>query len=161
MFKNLTFGLFALIVGLAGAAFTNIAEAEVSNTADCLLPTTNVGIVTCVKAQKTQTQAVPVNVSLPDVVITSLNYDKDNQTFKVIVKNQGKVATPANQVIGVGYFVNGTHRTWGSFATSLAPGASITIGTSLTGDKAGRYAIPNGTHTIKGRPGWFVLDSKV
>ena len=149
MFKNLTFGLFALIVGLAGAAFTNIAEAEVSNTADCLLPTTNVGIVTCVKAQKTQTQAVPVNVSLPDVVITSLNYDKDNQTFKVIVKNQGKVATPANQVIGVGYFVNGTHRTWGSFATSLAPGASITIGTSLTGDKAGRYAIPNGTHTIK------------
>jgi hypothetical protein len=87
--------------------------------------------------------------SLPDVVVSSLTYNQTNHTFTAVVRNQGTVATPADTVIGVGYSVNGLQKTWGKSVASLAPGASVTIGTSLTGDGAGQYTIPSGTHTIR------------
>ena len=87
--------------------------------------------------------------ALPDVTVTSLTYNETTHTFTAVVKNQGTVATPANTVIGVGYSVNGLQKTWGKSDTPLAAGASVTIGTNLTGTGAGPYTIPNGTHTIK------------
>src|SRR6185503_10324294 len=53
-------------------------------------------------------------------------------------------ATPSGIVIGVGYFVDGVQRTWGSVMGPLAAGASMTIGTH-----GGNYVTPNGTHTIR------------
>ncbi|MBP9836274.1 MAG: hypothetical protein KBC78_00355 [Candidatus Pacebacteria bacterium] len=91
----------------------------------------------------------PPSTSLPDVIVTALNYNQTTHTFTVVVKNQGTAATPADTVIGVGYLVNGVQRTWGKSILPLAPGASVTIGTSLTGDGAGPYTIPNGTHNIR------------
>lgn len=87
--------------------------------------------------------------SLPDVIVTSLNYNQTTHIFTAVVKNQGTVATPADQVIGVGYSVDGLKKTWGKSIVPLAPGASIMIGTSLVGASAGPYTIPNGTHTIR------------
>jgi parallel beta-helix repeat protein len=80
---------------------------------------------------------------LPDVIVTSLTYDTATGLFTSVVKNQGTVATPAGVVIGVGYFVDGTQRTWGDLNSSIAAGASATIGS-----RGGAYTIPSGTHTI-------------
>ncbi|MFH0351914.1 MAG: Ig-like domain-containing protein [Chromatiales bacterium] len=79
--------------------------------------------------------------SLPDVIVTSLSYASG--VFTSTVKNQGTAATPSAIYIGVGYFVDGVQRTWGSKLGPLAAGASVTIGTN-----GGAYTIPNGTHTI-------------
>lgn len=129
--------LFAITMGLTGPSF---AQAQLSST-NCLLPSGGVNIVTCGQ-----------NVSSalgPDVVITSFNYNQTNHTFTAVVKNQGTLATPANKVIGVGYFVDGQHRTWGNVNGPLAAGASVTVGTDLDDLNSGPYTIPNGTHTIK------------
>jgi hypothetical protein len=81
--------------------------------------------------------------SLPDVIVTSLTYNASTHLFTCVVKNQGAGAQPSDVVIGVGYSVDGTQRTWGQVNGPLAAGASITIGTD-----GGAYTIPNGTHTI-------------
>ncbi len=83
----------------------------------------------------------PAPSLLPDVIVTSLSYASG--VFTSTVKNQGTAATPSGIYIGVGYFVDGVQRTWGSKLVSLAAGASVTIGTN-----GGAYTIPNGTHTI-------------
>ena len=80
-------------------------------------------------------------VSLPDVIVTSLSYS--NGIFTSTIKNQGAATNPPGRSIGVGYSVDGVYRTYGSFFGSLAPGASITIGTTGTA-----YHIPSGVHTI-------------
>ena len=140
MIKNLTFSLFALVVGLTSATFINEAAAQTNS--DCLLPTTNVGIVTCGQTTAATTKSA-------DLVITSLNYNQNNHTFTAVIKNQGTAATPANTVIGVGYFVDGEKRTWGNISTPLAPGATTSVGTSLTGLNSGPYTIAKGIHIIK------------
>ncbi len=136
MMKKTFLGLFAVIIGLTGA-FS--AQAQVSNS-NCLLPASNTNIVTCV-----QNTSEP----LSDVVVTSLTYNKTTHTFTAVVKNQGTVATPANTVIGVGYYVDGTKQTWGSVPGPLAPGASVTVNTDLDDANSGPYTIPNGLHAIK------------
>lgn len=79
-------------------------------------------------------------VTLPDLVITDVTYK--NGIFTSVVKNQGTKATPA-VTIGVGYYVDGKGRTWGSVPGPLAAGASVTIG--MTGPT---YVIPDGNHSI-------------
>ena len=76
-----------------------------------------------------------------DVIVTSLSYASGK--FTSIVKNIGDEPTPANVVIGVGYFVDGVAKTWGSVNGPLAVGASVTVGT-----QGGSFTIPAGTHTI-------------
>jgi len=85
--------------------------------------------------------APPPTSNLPDVIVTALSYS--NGSFTATVKNQGSVAVSSGTTIGVGYFVNGTQRTWGSVLGPLAAGASVNIGT-----QGGSYTIPSGTHTI-------------
>ncbi|MGZ3768466.1 MAG: right-handed parallel beta-helix repeat-containing protein [Bdellovibrio sp.] len=80
--------------------------------------------------------------ALPDVIVTSISYA--NGVFSCTVKNQGAAATPSNVEIGVGYFVDGVKRTWGTVYTPLAPGASVTIYS-----QGGKYYIPTGGHTIR------------
>jgi hypothetical protein len=84
----------------------------------------------------------PPPTSLPDVVVTTLSYA--NGFFTSTVKNQGTAPTPSGVAIGVGYSVDGIHKTWGAVNGPLAPGASVTIGTN-----GGAYTIPAGTHPIK------------
>jgi hypothetical protein len=78
---------------------------------------------------------------LPDVIVTSLSYNKGN--FTCVVKNQGLMETPPGVTLGVGYLVDGVNKTWGYVNDPLAAGASVTIGTN-----GGSFTIPNGTHTI-------------
>ena len=94
------------------------------------------------KSSITVTVSNGVSTPLPDVVVTQLSYA--DGIFTSTVQNQGTEATPAGVTVGVGYFVDGVWRTWGSVAGPLAAGASVTIGT-----KGGAYVIPNGVHTIK------------
>jgi hypothetical protein len=75
---------------------------------------------------------------LPDVFVLSFSYA--NGRFSSLVKNQGTAATPAGVSVTVGYYVDGTYKTWGGVLGSLAAGASVTIGAA--------YTIPTGTHTI-------------
>jgi len=98
-------------------------------------------------AGSTATTAVNVTVTntpavtLPDLVVTNLSYN--NGIFTSIVKNQGSKATPAGVTVGVGYFIDGRGRTWGSIPGPLAAGASATI--NMTGPT---YVIPSGNHSI-------------
>jgi hypothetical protein len=79
--------------------------------------------------------------ALPDVIVTQFSYA--NGIFISTVKNQGTAATPTGVTIGVGYLVDGVHKTYGYVIGPLAAGASVTIDTN-----GGPYTIPNGTHTI-------------
>jgi hypothetical protein len=79
--------------------------------------------------------------TLPDVIVTALSYASGS--FTATVKNQGSTATPSGVPIGVGYFVDGVYKTWGSVLGPLAAGATVTIGT-----RGSSYSIPAGTHTI-------------
>lgn len=79
--------------------------------------------------------------ALPDVIVTSLAVA--NGIFTCTVRNQGNAPTPSGVMVGVGYSVGGTWRTYGGMTGPLAAGATTTIGTS-----GGSYVIPNGTHTI-------------
>ena len=82
--------------------------------------------------------------ALPDVVVTNISYASGK--FTATVKNQGNSATPSGTLVNVGYFVDGSFKTWGAVNRSLAAGASVTIGTNGVS-----YAMPTGTHTIKAR----------
>jgi hypothetical protein len=85
----------------------------------------------------------PPPSSLPDLVPTTLTYNSSNSLFTSVIKNEGAGATPV-ATIGVAYLVDGTKCTWGAVDNiSLAPGASVTIGT-----EGGACPISNGTHTI-------------
>jgi len=88
--------------------------------------------------------------SLPDVVVSSFSYDDATGIFTCIVENQGSAATPAGVLIGVGYSVDGTWVTWGGVNGPLAPGASVTIGTSVfNGTNGGPYIMSAGTHVME------------
>lgn len=75
------------------------------------------------------------NVSLPDVIVTSVGWTPNpafansNITFRATVKNQGTAPTPSGVVLGVGFSIDGgPNVSWsGSYTTSLAPGASVTL----------------------------------
>ncbi len=84
----------------------------------------------------------PPPAGLPDVVVTSLSHS--NGTFTCTVENRGDAPTPSGVVIGVGYSVDGTYRTWGSVNGPLAVGASATVGTD-----GGPFVIPDGIHSIE------------
>ena len=85
--------------------------------------------------------------NLPDLIVTSLSYA--NGVFTSTVKNQGTVATPSGVFLLVAYSVDGVYRTYGNGGTtSLAAGASRTIGTASAADGGGPFTLPNGTHTI-------------
>ncbi len=81
--------------------------------------------------------------SLPDLIPTSISYDKTSGLFTSVVRNQGNAATPTGVVIGVAYLVDGAKQTWGVVNGPLAAGASVTIST-----QGGAYNIITGTHTI-------------
>ncbi len=97
-------------------------------------------IVESNKNNNTLTQTI---TGLPDLIPTSISYDKTSGLFTSVVLNQGNAGTPTGVVIGVAYLVDGVKQTWGVVNGPLAVGASVTIGT-----QGGAYTIPNGTHTI-------------
>jgi subtilase family serine protease len=135
MFKKSLIGILTLVLG-----FTMTIPANAATT-NCLLPSSSGSqIVICNGTNDTN--------SLPDVIVTSLNYNQTTHNFTAVVKNQGTVAIPAGIFIGVGYSVDGLHKTWGIVKGPLAAGASVTIGTN-TGSTAGPYTIASGTHSIK------------
>jgi hypothetical protein len=115
--------------GLAAGSYSLTAKA-----------TDNAGAVTTSSAVNV-TVSGAASIALPDVVLTAFSYA--NGIFTCTVKNQGSVPTPSGIVIGVGYFVDGTQKTWGNTAVKLAAGASIDIGSN-----GGSYNIPTGSHTI-------------
>lgn len=85
--------------------------------------------------------AAPVSQS-PDLIVTALSYK--NGIFTSTVKNQGKAATPSGVAVGVGYYVDGVYRTYGTVnAPPLSAGETSTAGTS-----GGSYFIPSGAHTV-------------
>lgn len=85
--------------------------------------------------------SAPVNQS-PDLIVTALSYS--NGVFTSTIKNQGNAATPSGVAVGVGYYVDGVYRTYGTVvAPPLTAGESGTAGTN-----GGSYVIPSGTHTV-------------
>ena len=68
------------------------------------------------------------------MVVTTLSCA--NGIFTATVKNQSTAVTLAGVYIGVGDFVDGQSKTYGSFLGSLAAGASTMIGT-----QSGSYLI--------------------
>ena len=86
---------------------------------------------------------------LPDVVVDSVSVIPANPTngqavsFQSVVRNAGSAATPNGVVIGVGYRVDGSQKTWGVVNGPLQPGASVTIGT-----QGGTWTATTGTHTL-------------
>ncbi len=89
-------------------------------------------------------QSITIASLLPDVVVTALSYSSATGLFTSVVKNQGGAATPTGIVIGNGFYVDGSYVVWGSVPGPLAPGASVTITSSL----GGVYRLASGTHTI-------------
>ncbi|MGZ3770460.1 MAG: CARDB domain-containing protein, partial [Bdellovibrio sp.] len=90
-------------------------------------------------------QAVYIGVPpAPDVIVTSVSYSAATGLFTSVVKNQGNAATPAGVVIGNAFYVDGKYVAWGSVPGPLAPGASVTIDSSL----CCTYQMSSGTHTI-------------
>ncbi len=83
----------------------------------------------------------PPTPGAPDVIVSALSYS--GGTFTCTVRNQGTGPTPSGVPIGVGYFVDGVQRAWGTVAGPLAEGASVSLGTG-----SGAFTIPVGTHTI-------------
>ncbi len=102
-----------------------------------------------------QASATPTN-ALPDVIVTAITwiptgplYAPTNVVFSATVKNQGAGATPGGTVLGVGFQVDGNQVSWsGTYSSSLAPGASITL-TADSGPASVNYwtATP-GAHTV-------------
>jgi hypothetical protein len=76
----------------------------------------------------------------PDLIVTSLSYSQG--IFSSTVKNQDTIATPADKLISVGYYVDGIWQISGSISSPLAAGASVAVGTN------GIYTIPDGIHSI-------------
>ena len=83
----------------------------------------------------------------PDVVVTSVALSPPNPvageqvSFSAVVRNAGAAATPANVVIGVGYFIDGAYRTFGTVIGPLAADASVKVG-------SGTWAATPGDHQV-------------
>ena len=83
----------------------------------------------------------------PDVVVTAVALSPPNPVageqvkFSAVVRNAGAVATPANVVIGVGYFIDGAYRTFGTVIGPLAADASVTVG-------SGTWSATPGDHQL-------------
>ncbi len=81
------------------------------------------------------------NTSLsPDLVVTDITYA--NGVFTSTVKNQGTAPTPSGAV-SVAYLVNDEWKAWGGIGGAIAPGQSVTIGTSED-----PYVIPSGNYSM-------------
>jgi hypothetical protein len=96
----------------------------------------------------------PAPVALPDLAITSISWspasivERTPVRFAVIVKNFGSAPTPSGVTLGVGFFVDNQPANWsGSFTSSLAPGASVTL-VSDGGANNGLWLAQAGNHTI-------------
>jgi len=85
---------------------------------------------------------------LPDVVVDSVSVSPaapqagQAVLFTSVVRNAGSAPTPSGVAVGVGYFVDGQYKTWGSVVGPLAPGASVTITT-----QGGAWTATAGSHT--------------
>ncbi len=92
----------------------------------------------------------PPPPELPDLIVTTFNYDEATGHFSVTLKNQGLGPTPTGVSVGVAIFVDGVGRTWANIAgsASLAPGASITVNTAQGG---GAYMMATGSHNVEAR----------
>jgi len=101
--------------------------------------------------ENNNSRTIPFSVSssrLPDVVVDSVSLSPATPRagqavlFTSVVRNAGSAPTPSGVTVGVGYFVDGQYKTWGSVAGPLAAGASITITT-----RGGAWAATSGSHT--------------
>jgi hypothetical protein len=85
----------------------------------------------------------------PDVIVESVTINPSAPapgsavTFTAVVRNIGGEPTPANQVIGVSFRVDGSQVTWGTVPGPLAAGASVTV--PVTG---GSWSATAGTHQL-------------
>jgi len=64
-------------------------------------------------------------------------------TFTSVVRNAGTAPTPTGATVRVGYRIDGTLVTWGVVSGPLAPGASVTVGTS-----GGSWSATPGSHVL-------------
>ncbi len=136
MIRKLITAFFALILLIPA-----VPPVEAATNPDCLIPSTSSSIITCAVKN--------VATKLPDLIVVAVSYNPNTGNFTAVVKNRGTAATPAGEEVGVGYYVDGIQRSWGTVKVSLAPGEYQFIGTSANGEKAGPYNIPNGEHNIK------------
>jgi len=85
----------------------------------------------------------------PDLVVDSVSTSPASPvagqavTFSAVVRNAGTAATPSGIAIGVAYRIDGTQVTSGTVSVTLAPGATVTVGTS-----GGSWTATVGTHTL-------------
>ena len=64
-------------------------------------------------------------------------------TFSSVVRNAGTAPTPSGTTIRVAYRIDGTQVTWGSVSGPLAPGTSVTVGTT-----GGSWSATGGSHVL-------------
>ncbi|HTL17780.1 MAG TPA: CARDB domain-containing protein [Patescibacteria group bacterium] len=96
------------------------------------------------------------NLVLPDVTVTAVGWTpnpafaRNAVTFRATVKNQGTGPTPSGVVLGVGFSIDGSANvSWsGSYSTSLAPGASITLVADGGPAGASTWTASAGPHTL-------------
>jgi len=96
------------------------------------------------------------NLSLPDLIVTAVSWSPNppfagnNITFRATVKNQGTAPTPSGIVLGVGFSIDGgANVTWsGSYASALAPGASVTLTADGGPTGASTWKATAGPHTF-------------
>lgn len=94
--------------------------------------------------------------SMPDVVVTNITLNpvspvEGNQVvFSATIKNQGTVATPADQPVGISFSVNGAKKTWSSRA-ALAAGESAVLTASNSDVVPGTnyWTAVSGSHTVE------------
>ena len=89
------------------------------------------------------------NSDKPDVIVTQTGTTGtlspgSTIRFTATIKNQGTVATPANTLVGLGFYLQGAASpiTWGSIPSVLGPGQSATI----TSD--GTWTAQSGSYTF-------------
>ncbi len=93
--------------------------------------------------------ASPGVAGLPDLVVDSVSMSPASPvagqavSFSAVVRNAGTAATPTGVTLGVGYRIDGTQVTWGTVSVSLAPEATVTVGTG-----GGSWTATAGTHTL-------------
>ena len=85
----------------------------------------------------------------PDLVVDSVSVAPASPsagqavTFASVVRNAGTAPTPSGTTIRVAYRIDGTQVTWGSVSGPLAPGASVTVGTT-----GGSWSATGGAHVL-------------
>jgi hypothetical protein len=93
--------------------------------------------------------ASPDVAGLPDLVVDSVSVAPASPvagqavTFTSVVRNAGTSATPSGVAIDVGYRIDGTRVAGGTVSVALAPGASVTLGTSGSG-----WIATSGPHSL-------------